>query len=196
MKRNKLFIAGIVTVFVALLSLTLVSSTLAKYTSTVSGADTATVAKWAWRYNGTELSATPAPLTFDLLETRYDSDGASAEADVKEGLIAPGTSGEFTIDIENLSEVTATYKIDFTVDENDVPLEWSIDGVNWTDELSDITTPVKLSMANTTDDTDIATVTVKWRWAFNGGDDANDTQLGLEQAVVSVTAQITFEQVD
>ena len=175
MKRNKLFIAGIVTVFVALLSLTLVSSTLAKYTSTVSGADTATV---------------------DLLETRYDSDGASAEADVKEGLIAPGTSGEFTIDIENLSEVTATYKIDFTVDENDVPLEWSIDGVNWTDELSDITTPVKLSMANTTDDTDIATVTVKWRWAFNGGDDANDTQLGLEQAVVSVTAQITFEQVD
>lgn len=193
MKRNKFFMLGIVTVLVAVLSLTFVSNTFAKYTSTVTGNDTAKVAKWAFECDGSAfgLSVPTSPVTFNLLETRYDSDGSSAETDVKNDLIAPGTQGKFDIVLTNKSEVTATYKIDFTVDEAGVPLQWSTDGTNWTDELADITVPVKLAMETGSD-----TVVVYWRWAFNSGNDSLDTSLGITTPDVTVTMAITFEQVD
>ena len=46
MKKNKLFLLGLFVVFAAVLSLSLVSNTLAKYTTSDSGSDTARVAKW------------------------------------------------------------------------------------------------------------------------------------------------------
>ena len=58
MKRNKLFILGICTVMVALVSLSLVSGTWAKYTSTVSGSSAARVAKWDVVYTDNAATAT------------------------------------------------------------------------------------------------------------------------------------------
>ena len=189
MRKNRLFILGIFTVMVALVSLSLVSGTWAKYTSTVSGTDTAKVAKWAWTYNGTALTASPSALTFNLLETRYDNDHASNEEDVKAGLIAPGTSGSFTLEFVNNSEVTANYAVSFVVNENGVPLEWSTDGSTWSTDLANIAA-TKLTMEGGN-----KTETIHWRWAFDG-DDAVDTGLGFTTPEISVTVNVTFTQVD
>lgn len=91
MKRNKLFLLGLFVVFAAVLSLSLVSSTFAKYTSTNSGSDTARVAKW-----GVAISAA----NFDSFDAAYakDDDSATTISTVSvvsansENVLAPGTT--------------------------------------------------------------------------------------------------------
>lgn len=200
MKKNKVLLLGIITVFVAIFSLTLVSGTWAKYTSTVSGTDTAKVAKWAWKVNNKNVVAgeSQQALVFDLFNTIKDTEGAD-ETDVKEGLIAPGTSGSFEVKIENASEVTGKYAIEFTVSQTDntvaIPLEYSVDGgANWSSTLNAISASdaTKLAVGGN------ATVTIQWRWKFEGNDgtDTTDTNLGLKAPSITVTATLTFTQVD
>ena len=194
MKKNRLFILGIFTVMVALVSLSLVSGTWAKYTSTVSGQATATVAKWGWAYEGNNLDLTSNPQTieFNLFQTRYDSDGSTPETDVKANLIAPGTSGKFDLEFANKSEVNAEYKVHFTVtNTSNVPLEYNVNGQGWKSTLDDITTAVQVAM-----ETGTAKIEVEWRWAFESGADPADTTLGIDTPTVTVKAEITFEQVD
>lgn len=193
MRKNRLFVLGIITMFVAILSLTLVSGTMARYTSTVSGSDSVSVAKWAWKYEGTDLDLSSTSVVFDLLETRYDSDGINSETDVKDGVIAPGTSGEFTLDFTNNSEVRAEYTVDFTVTNTaGIPLEYSVNGEAWSSSLSDITSGVSVAMGAD------SKVNVQWRWAYNVSDSQNsaDTLLGINGASLTVAISVTFTQVD
>ena len=89
MKKNRIFILGIVTMFVAILSLTLVSGTLARYTSSGKGSDSVQVAKWDVRIDTESLtSVTPSSHTFELFKVgaNYDED----YNDVAAERIAPG----------------------------------------------------------------------------------------------------------
>ena len=190
MKRNKLFILGICTVMVALVSLSLVSGTWAKYTSTVSGEDSARVAKWAWNYKGANLVSDT--VAFDLFATINDTGNSADETDVADGLIAPGTSGSFTFSFENESEVTADYTVDYTVTNvNNIPVKFSVDGTTWTDDLADITGRLAINDP-------AKEVTIQWKWDFERTDgDAYDTNLGVYGAAeIKVRAEITFVQVD
>ena len=174
---------------------------IAKYTTSVSGGSTATVAKWMFEVN--DVNMTPlgesAEMTFDLFGTVKDTEG-NAEEDVKTGLIAPGTSGAFDIKIENLSEVNATYALDFSIVNNDaIPLQFSTDGgKTWKtfDKLDELDIPAtELAM-----ETGTTTVTVDWRWVFDNGADEKDTALGIaaqtKAPTVEVTCAATFTQVD
>lgn len=172
---------------------------MAKYTTNVSGSDKASVAKWAFRVNDVDMTPTgnDAEMTFDLFNTIKDTDGVSAEGDVKANLIAPGTSGSFDVKIENLSEVNAVYALDYTiVNSNNVPLQFSVNGSDWKNDINDLdVSNVPLAMEGGSD-----TVTVHWRWVFNG-DDNTDTSLGIMAAKgtapsVEVTCSSTFTQVD
>lgn len=190
MKRNKLLIAGIVTAFVALISLSLVSGTWAKYTSNMTGSDTAKVAKWAFDYKGTALNLTSDEITFDLFETVLDTDGA-AETDVAANLIAPGTKGEFEFQFTNKSEVTAEYTVEFEItNSNNIPVQFSVDGgTTWTATIADITEELAIGATSTAKK-------VQWRWAFDGND-ATDTTLGINgTAEITVEATVTFTQID
>lgn len=199
MKRNNLFKLGLFTVFVAILSLTLVSGTFAKYTSTVTGSDTVKVAKWEWKINDTNLvtgdegnKTFATNFTFDLFDTIKDTDGNN-EADVANGLIAPGTQGSFEFTITNSSEVNGTYKLEFTSNEEVAQIQYSIDGTTWKDTIADLTTTdIELDMNSS------ITIKVQWTWAFDGNDtnDTNDTNLGLNPVVHQVKAKIVFTQVD
>ena len=172
---------------------------LAKYTTSVSGNDTATVAKWMFEVNDTNVtsSADNETMTFDLFNTIKDSDGENAESDVKTDLIAPGTSGAFDVKIENLSEVNAVYSLDYTVqNDSNVPIKFSLDGADWKDSIDDLdVSEVPIAM-----ETGAETVTVHWMWAFEGGNDAADTALGIAAQTaaptVTVTCAATFTQVD
>ena len=114
---------------------------LAKYTTSVSANDTASVAKWHFEVNDVNMTPTDgsAQMTFDLFNTIMDTDGSSAETDVKTDLIAPGTSGKFDVKIENLSEVNAVYALDYSIENtSNVPLKFSLDGADWKDDINDL----------------------------------------------------------
>ena len=203
MKRNKLFIAGIVTVFVALLSLTLVSSTLAKYTSQVSGTDTATVAKWKWNYTGTNVSETEK---FDLFNTIIDTDTDAEEEDVKANLIAPGTKGSFTFSLQNLSDVNATYSVTFSSElvggTGYLPIKFTLKQGS-TELASDYDlSAFNTKIQNVAADMNSAAqqYTVEWEWVFESGNDTADTNLGELAAAGEVKYQVailvTMTQVD
>ncbi len=198
MRKNRLFILGIFTVMVALVSLSLVSGTWAKYTSTAEGTDTAKVAKWDVKFQGSTATSAAA-IEVDLFDTITNVDG-SAEQNVKaEGnLIAPGTAGQFTFKMKNESEVTAAYYVDYTYTGN-LPLEFSLTGADssWTSDIDDldIAEAAKETMAMGSAEVEIK---VYWRWVFevNEAGNAADTALGLNPVTGKVDAKFTFVQVD
>lgn len=175
-----------------------VSGTYAKYTSTFTGSTaSARVAKWAFEMKDTDGNYvdTDNSFTFDLFKTIKDSNG-TAETDVYTGLIAPGTSGEFDMYLKNASEVNAEYTVEYTVNKAGVPLEFSIDGTTWTDDLSDVTTPVSIGMNGAEDH-----IKIQWRWSYEQADvttgDTTDTALGAAgTATPEVTAKIVVTQVE
>ena len=175
MKRNKLFIAGLVTVFVALVSLTLVSSTWAKYTSNATGSDTARVASWEWKLNDKELHEA---VSFDLFTTVKDTNGTGNEKDVNSTLIAPGVQGSFAINLSNASEVTSKLTVTLSAEEtsagsHDIPIQYA-DNAEFTGATSDLASlgwneTVKAGQAPAT-----ASKTIYWRWVYNGDTDLDN----------------------
>lgn len=192
MKKNRLFILGIFTVMVALVSLSLVSGTWAKYTSSVSASDSATVAKWAWEINDNKVGTDT--VTFDLFGTIYDTKDSAAESDVKAGLIAPGTKGSLTFVVENLSEVNAVYSMHFTCAEEVAQIQYSTDGTTWKENLSDLNiTDKPIAM-----ETGSETITIYWQWRYEVDEATNtqDTTLGMSPVTHNVSVYFSFTQVD
>lgn len=211
MRRNKLFILGLFFAFVAVLSLTLVSGTWAKYTSNVTSAEaTAKVAKWEWEAKGTNDSGS---FQFNLFKTILDTkdntevnpENPYAEADVKPGsetvaIIAPGTRGEATITIKNKSEVTGKVTVKFTLTNNEnIPLTFKtkVNGVESAVSWSGNTYTIELP--------DFAvgsaaqTVVLSWEWPFSAdaSQDSTDKTLGeAGTATLSIKADLSFVQVD
>jgi len=198
MKDNKILKLTGTVMFVSVLAVILVSSTYAKYTSSASGSDTATVAKWAIKLNNEDITQVES-VNFGLFDTIYDTDGENVEGNVAEGKIAPGTSGKFNLELENDSEVTAEYTINFTLTGAEgLPLEFSLDGQTWGD-LNNVTAQtLAMDDAETTEvDEGKATVTVQWRWAYERTDkDAEDTGFGIDASDVEVEAELVVSQKD
>ena len=104
MKKNKNKIATLLLLAIVAVGSYFVAGTYAKYTSEIAGSDNASVAKWAWKINQEDFkSATDVTngYTFDLFKTIKEADTTSAETDVDDDLIAPGTGGSFDIAITN-----------------------------------------------------------------------------------------------
>lgn len=160
-----------------------VTYTVAKYITTENNQYGTRVAKW-------DVSVEKASSSFDLFATAAATEGS-------ENIIAPGTEGAFTYELTNNSEVKASYSVAYTVSEAGVYLIWSVDGVNWSDNLADIS-GVAIDMGETVSNT------IYWKWSFegassavsNGQTDANDTALGLGGiASPNVGIAVTFVQV-
>lgn len=197
MKNRTMRVAALLLVL-TLMTSCFVGGTFAKYTSSVTATDTVRVAKFD--VSAFEEGTASGTATVDIFKTVWDNkdvtdytiDGTDDSdvdnaADGQAPIIAPGTWGKFTFDLTNNSEVTVNYSIDYEVNEAGVPLEWSIDGTNWTDTLEDV--------AATAIDEE-ASVTIYWRWQFDGND-TTDTALGVAgSATPSVTITVRFEQVD
>ena len=206
MKKNRMMRLASILLVCVLLSTSVISGTFAKYVSEAEATDTAYVAKWSFMV-GEKNIATEDEIVFDLFETIYDSNGTDEEGDVAEGMIAPGTCGEFTIEIENTSDVTARYAIAYTVtDDVGAHLVFSVDGgETWTDTLASVAASedTELEAGAAADD-----ITVQWKWAYEDSTDedydTDDTDIGIAAAAAAtgselkleVTAKITATQVD
>ena len=194
-KRSSMMVRLVAVLAVTMMfTMCLVGGTFAKYTSSGTGTDTATVAKWSFKVGETDI-ATSDTFTFDLFKTIKDSNGTDNESDmnpVDGTIIAPGTQGSFDLVLTNASQVTAQYAIDYTVtNNNDIPVKFSVDGgTTWTDDLADV------NATNIVHTNGTATITVQWKWDFNGND-TTDTSLGtVGTATLEVSAKVTATQVD
>lgn len=225
--------AGIVTALVVV-TLSLVGGTLAKYTSEGGGSAEARVAKF--EVSGGELSQ---GFNVDALFDNWDdavvvnpSSGVvtepSNETDVwsgntDENVIAPGTSGKFTIDVVNDSEVSVDYEVSLSLPTDmtglaSLPIEFSTVSFNqssneweasaWSSTLSNATISGTLTAAGSGDVKD--TRTIYWRWLYERGtgdtldtNDAQDTtwatpatEGGFDTAKYELVATAKFVQVD
>lgn len=214
MKKNKLFMLGLVAVFVGILSLTLVSSTFAKYTSNGSiGAETVRVAKW-----GVTIEAVG-----DLFLKEYKKDDTSVTdtnivntvvADTE--VIAPGTTKNVTLTVNGKSEVAVNVKYEYEV----ALSGWEIDGENDTKEIyfpldikigeksvsfdesisleeykTAIETAIKTEIGETDKNYAVGTelenvLKISWEWPFEGNDD-KDTALGSLETAPTITLRVT-----
>ena len=199
MKKNTMMRVASALLVAVLLTTCAISGTFAKYVSTATAEDSARVARWSFEVGAGNDIATATTFTFDLFKTIKDTDG-SDEDDISPAdgtIIAPGTQGSFDIVLNNKSEVTANYAIDYTVDNDDnIPVKFSVDGTNWTDDLADVAASEATELAATNG---TKTITVQWKWDYyvNADGDTADTTLGTDgEAVLKVTAAITATQVD
>ena len=182
---------------VMMFTMCFVGGTFAKYTSSATGTDSATVAKWSFKVGETDIATTDT-FTFDLFKTIKDSDGIKNETEmnpVDGSIIAPGTQGSFDLVLTNASQVTAQYAIDYTVtNTGNIPVQFSVDGgAHWTNDLADVAASDSTKLAANSGTT---TIKVQWKWDFNGSD-TTDTDLGsAATATLTVTAAVTATQVD
>lgn len=202
MKNNKTVKFMALVLFVTILAIILVSGTYAKYTTSATGSDTATVAKWSIKLGDEDIAkSTEKIFTIDLFSTITNTDG-SEEKNVKKTdgtLIAPGTMGSFTLaSLKNESEVNAKYSVTYTLsNESGVPLEFTTNKDDESSWKSDFTA-VNVSNEALATDATATTATVYWRWAFtkDTARDTSDTTLGTTTPTVTLTAKIDVEQAD
>lgn len=208
MKKNRTLRVSALLLALTLITTCFVGGTFAKYTSSTTGDDVATVAKWSFKVNGSEFATTtPQTLRFNLFDTINDTGDTDDETDVADAKIAPGTAGKFALTVKNDSEVNAKYTVALTeTNASNVPLQYSVDGTTWTDSIAELT------MTGLTDQPITQgvekTVTVYWRWVFEGTTpgahanqtDVTDTALGIAAQTaaptVTITATLTATQVD
>ena len=195
-KRFTKFVCNIV-FFISVIVI-LLSGTLAKYVSDAFGRDSTLVAKWAFLANGLDITTLDNndSIQFNLFETIYDSDGVSQDSDVVLGFIAPGTSGKFTFELKNVSEVSAQYGINFeALNPSQIPIEYSIDGSNW---YSDITRINIIKNNNTILDIGSSEeyITVFWRWPFNSDIDKDTSLATTGDVSITVKATVYASQID
>lgn len=210
MKKNRMMRLASVLLVCVLLTTSVISGTFAKYVTEYTAEDTARVALFKVTAFGTTADATTETVTVDIFDKSkvYDTINADytsgvEDTDILDGtdiaIIAPGSWGIFSFVVKNESEVDVTYDIDYTVNEAGVPLEWSLNGSTWSDDLTDVTGE-ELAML-----TGQATVNIYWRWAYTVTTDdsamktrdASDTTLGFAgTATPSVKIEVTITQVD
>lgn len=217
MKKQRFFMLGIITVLVAVLSLTFVSSTFAKYTSSDSATDTARVAKW-----GINVAASGEDAFAMKYNNAADPAGTKVVSDVK--VVAPGTEGTLgSLAITGKAEVMVDITVNFDLiltnwPTNNCPLIFNVGGEEVKFNGSTITTVSQLEQAvedkvnelvqaavgsgndiaaNTTLNLNLS---VSWSWPFEGND-ANDTELGnlatgANAPTIEVDWSATVVQVD
>lgn len=194
-----------------------VGGTFAKYTTSGTGTDSATVAKWG-------VSVTGTANTFAKVYAKDDNQFTVADNTVISvgKVVAPGTSGSMAaFTITGQPEVAVRVTFNGTLELGD----------KWKDVSGDYYCPIEITVGDTTfkgttyssaDEfesavnakiatykndypagKDLSTIggdapTISWKWAFEGNDDVKDTYLGNQAAEsnaatikLSVTATVT-----
>lgn len=215
MKKNKLFIIGLVTVFVALLSLTLVSSTFAKYVTTDTGTDTARVAKWG--VNITAAGNNAFSKVYSTDDTSVTGIASSVISSTEDKVIAPGTKGTFAaitvsgkpevaVKIEHKAEVTLSNWV-INTDEFYCPIVITVKSGEHSatvkqNETNNSDTALVAAIENAINKTinvapntelsgEINSLEISWEWAFGDGTtDAKDTALGYLDPAPTITVKV------
>ena len=136
-----------------------------KYTSTLTGNGTSTVAKWSFKVNG-QTQTIP---DINLGETM------DAHSNVADKKLAPGTSGHFDLILDGSgSEVAIDYNIKLAITQKPTNLKFYLDDkyqtpISETDGTLNISGSIALEDVNTP-----LTKTIYWQWPYETGNTSNE----------------------
>lgn len=136
-----------------------------KYTSTLTGNGTSTVAKWSFKVNG-QTQTIP---DINLGETM------DAHSNVVDKKLAPGTSGHFDLILDGSgSEVAIDYNIKLAITQKPTNLKFYLDDkyqtpISETDGTLNIAGSIALEDVNTP-----LTKTIYWQWPYETGKTSNE----------------------
>ena len=194
-KKRKLLLFALLAILVVVTSAFI--GTLSKYMTSRTVSDDAVVAKFGLNI----------PNTINLFSDSYTN--VTADTTGKK-IIAPGTSGEYIFKVTGTSEVayevSANVEVTYSTEWNEYsPLEFSVDGINWT-KLEEFKTNLSEILDRETmnpNETYSSTQTIYWRWPFHTSseNDEKDSAMGSAAAVgtapkVTVTIEVIAAQID
>lgn len=187
--RKKAVIVLAILIMIAV-TLSLVASTYARYTATVSRNGTVTVAKWAFSSDNSGSTT----MNINFADTYHPSTLVANK-------IAPGTNGSFEISLSNAnSEVGVEYTVSLgTVTNAPTNIKFYSDATYSTEITA--TTPITGKMK--ANETTAQSVKIYWAWPYQTGamtgtvaaGDAADTADGIAAKNLTVPVTITGVQV-
>ena len=156
---------GAVVVLALIVAIVLSMYAYSKYTSTLTGNGTSTVAKWSFKVNG-QTQTIP---DIELGETM------DAHNNVVTPKLAPGTSGHFDLILDGSgSEVAIDYNIKLAITQKPTNLKFYLDDkyqtpISETDGTLNIAGSIALEDVNTP-----LTKTIYWQWPYETGKTSNE----------------------
>lgn len=177
-KKNITMYLSIVLLLLVGVSIRYVAGTYAKYTSTINGSGTISVAKWAFT---TDNSSTAINLNLSP---------AADPTSLVNGKIAPGTSGSFNLVLSNAtSEVGVEFTVTFTgVTGKPQNLVLTYGGNSFNPSTGSITGTIAQG------ETITLPIGFSWPYYTDATEDGEDTNDGITAADMVLTAQIVGSQ--
>ena len=199
-RKRRLFVVLLLTLAIAATGSLI--GTIAKYVTTETVSDGADAARFGLNI----------PKSIDLFSESYTSNSqihVQSDTDGRK-IIAPGTSGYYTFLVSGTSEVAYVVNAVITLTYSEewgtyAPLEFSLDGVIWTDfETFSINLSAALASNVMAPNTTYSNAqTIYWRWPFyvSAENDIKDTAIGVISAgtgspSVTVTIVMAASQVE
>jgi hypothetical protein len=201
MKRNlnlngtKVLKIAVVLLIMTMITGILVSNTVAKYTTSFTGSDTARVAKFSVSATGITTGSVA------LFATSYGSTAVVNGGTDK--VIAPGTTGSIIIKFTNNSEVPVALS-GVTLSETNadsIPIVYSVDGTNYYAAGPNLNAALSAALGTATIavGASSSSVNLNWKWVFyvDAAGDTADTAFGVDTtpATVTTTIAVTASQV-
>ncbi len=218
--KNKTLRLALLVLLLAVVTMSVISGTLAKYVESVTGTDSARVAKFAYTLEG--MDGTGDTRTLNLFDTTNDTGILANLTDDNKKLVAPGSEGSIDVILTNKSEVkisagftlteTNTSSIPIVYKYNDkyyssvLPANSQVtlhdgttDKVTVTGDLDALATAVGEAEGLAQNAT--STISLGWAWAFTGDgttqSDTTDTTLGKAgTATVELQVKCDVTQLD
>lgn len=194
MKKNIINIA-ICIIILGVMTIILSTNTYAEFTKENSTSKKSRVGNWEILIDGKNMET--EELEINIFDTIQGKDGR------KEKIIAPGAEGKFSCLIENNSDTTAKYKIEYSIEFSDanlkIPFKYGKDldgdGIvdKWTNNISELNQKDTILKNNQKQ----STQEIWWKWEFEESEEQNklDTLLGISGEVkATVKVQIIVEQ--
>ena len=199
MKKNRTTRLIVLVLFLAIVTAVIISGTFAKYTTSVNGTGSATVAKWSVALKADGADFTEGK-TFTLADTTLHDK-------VVDGKIAPGTDGSFSLAIDATgSEVAIHYVLEISSLSN-VPtnLKFYKDSIATENEISvaDSKFTIEGDIALADVGTEV-TLPIFWAWPYETGavtdgvaaGDTADTTDGIAAKDMTFNVKLTATQVN
>jgi len=181
MAKKNVFLRIAAVVMIAALFATCILSgttTLARYAQVAKGDTTTDLATWSILINGEDMATAIGVDLFDSILCEGTEGGAYNELGEEEtdtnGKVAPGTYGEFELEIENAGDVTARITVDLVCDAADIPISIG-GGITGAFVLGAGEHVFFGDVANLPAGATLEGDAVTWEWLF---EDGSDTDLG------------------